>query len=137
MKNTLSLLLFPSISYRTMIKRTFLALALMGSAATAAPYAVIERSSDFKRHSEFSSSMDFHVGHDYEFEKGSWFFQGGPTGTQTTDTDPSFDWSIKAGGERSLSRRLDLYGEMGLSMGNSETDDAVVSTELGLKYSFK
>ncbi len=141
MKNTLSLLLFPSISYRTMIKRTFLALALMGSAATASPYVVYENNRDYQGGGDPSASVDLHVGYEKECKTFSgdcrWFVQGGPVITETADTDSSADWSLKGGGEMELAPNTEVYGEVTFANGNSESDQGIVSTQFGVKYNFE
>lgn len=124
-----------------MIKRIFLALTLMGSAASANPfYLNYENNRSYQGGGEPSADAILHFGYEQEVEtfegKAHWFVQGGPFISDSPDNDMSGDWSIKTGGDMPLYQNTVVYGELDYATGNSESPKGIITTQIGIKYNF-
>lgn len=119
-----------------MIKRIFLAAALMGSAATAGPYYGNVESNGSWTDGDFGRATDFHVGirvpHENSKGDGEWFIQAGPMLEEPNGSDPLVGFSAKAGAEVTLPNDVELYGEVNFANG----DETVVGTQIGATFPF-
>ena len=115
-----------------MIKRTLVAMTLMGSAAVAGPYVNIENNGSWTKEDFTGSQTDLHIGYENKIGEFDWFVQGGPMLDNPDNADSSTDFSGKVGGSIPASENLDIYGEFSFI----SSDENSYGSKLGAKYNF-
>lgn len=113
---------------KALIASTTITLLTAGSSAIAGPYAVVENNGGYTG-SDFTGSVtDFHIG----WEGSNYYAEFGPSLFAPDGGESEVLLTAKAGGSIPLSEKLSGYGEVGITVDDTNS----YSTKLGVKYSF-